>query len=121
MSSSTRIRAQDRFAHVSVAFSSRSKSRTESKKRGGYFPFPPCSIAETGPCLFLKKDLKKALPYQQKGFASLTAKVMIEPLLSGYLKRVIRKIFSSLGSLTENGIESLYNEFIFSGLETRRD
>lgn len=58
MSSSTRIRAQDRFAHVSVAFSSRSKSRTESQKRGGYFPFPPCSIAETGPCLFLKKDLK---------------------------------------------------------------
>ena len=34
MSSSTRIRAQDRFAHVSVAFSSRSKSRTESKKMG---------------------------------------------------------------------------------------
>lgn len=46
---------------------------------------------------------------------------MIEPLLSGYLKRVKRKISSSLGSLAEDGIEFFYNEFLFSGLETRKD
>lgn len=37
---------------------------------------------------------------------------MIEPLLSGYLKREKRKISSSLGSLAEDGIESLYKKII---------
>jgi hypothetical protein len=58
--------------------------------------------------------LAKALSYQQKELASITAKVMIVY----YLQIVKRKISSSLGSFAEDGITSLYNdnEFLFSGL-----